>query len=125
MRARSPASPISGSRSPMNPHSIGRSSRSRNALSLPATRARRRPAALDRATRDDIPITSTLGRHKNDQMLSFYMQSPGGFDVEIGTGGLRVGTDWVAHEFCEGDVWGHQGLTAEAILKSTLRNEIP
>ncbi len=75
-------------------------------------------AALDRVLDAEIPITSTLGRHKNDRMLSFYFESPSGFDVEIGTGGLRVGDDWVAHEFCEGDVWGHRGLTADAIAAS-------
>jgi 3,4-dihydroxy-9,10-secoandrosta-1,3,5(10)-triene-9,17-dione 4,5-dioxygenase len=79
--------------------------------------------ALDRAKAAGIPITSTLGRHKNDHMLSFYMQSPAGFDVEIGTGGRLCGDDWLAHEFCEGDIWGHEGLTAEAILEATLERE--
>ena len=71
--------------------------------------------ALDRATNAGLPITTSLGRHANDRMLSFYMKSPFGFDVEIGTGGLLVGDDWTPNEFVEGDVWGHRGLTAEAI----------
>jgi 3,4-dihydroxy-9,10-secoandrosta-1,3,5(10)-triene-9,17-dione 4,5-dioxygenase len=74
--------------------------------------------ALDRALAAGVPITSTLGRHKNDRMVSFYMRSPGGFDVEIGWDGLLVGEDWVQNEFCEGDTWGHRGLTAEAIKAS-------
>jgi 3,4-dihydroxy-9,10-secoandrosta-1,3,5(10)-triene-9,17-dione 4,5-dioxygenase len=48
-------------------------------------------------------------------MLSFYMQSPLGFDVEIGCEGSMVDDDWTAREFCEGDIWGHHGLTADAI----------
>ena len=60
-----------------------------------------------------------LGRHKNDQMLSFHTRSPAGCDVEIGTGGLLCGEDWLAVEFCESDVGGHEDLTAEAIVEST------
>lgn len=71
--------------------------------------------ALDRVMKAALPISSTLGRHKNDRMLSFYVRSPDGFDLELGAEGLQVGEDWVAHAFCEGDVWGHHGLTAEAI----------
>ena len=78
---------------------------------------------LDRAKAAGVRITSTLGRHKNDHMLSFYMESPAGFDVEIGTGGLLCGDDWLAHEFCEGDIWGHEGLTADEILQATLERE--
>jgi 3,4-dihydroxy-9,10-secoandrosta-1,3,5(10)-triene-9,17-dione 4,5-dioxygenase len=70
---------------------------------------------LERAEAAGILITSTLGRHANDRMLSFYMRSPFGFDVEIGCGAIRVGGDWTPREFVEGDVWGHKGLTAEAI----------
>lgn len=74
--------------------------------------------ALDRAMNRGTTISSTLGRHINDNMLSFYMESPLGFDVEIGCDGMLVEDDWTAREFCEGDVWGHRGLTAEAIQKA-------
>lgn len=70
---------------------------------------------LDRVQRAGYPITSTLGRHANDNMLSFYMRGPSGFDVEIGCEGLLIDESWVPNQFCEGDVWGHQGLTAESI----------
>lgn len=65
-----------------------------------------------------IKVTSTLGRHINDGMLSFYMASPFGFEVEIGFDGLEVTKDWMARQFCEGDIWGHRGLTAENIQES-------
>ena len=42
---------------------------------------------LDRARRHKVPMSATLGRHVNDLMLSFYMKTPGGFDVEFGTEG--------------------------------------
>ncbi len=65
-----------------------------------------------------ITVTSTLGRHINDNILSFYMQSPFGFEVEIGWDAVEVGDDWLPREFCEGDIWGHKGLDPETIKKS-------
>jgi 3,4-dihydroxy-9,10-secoandrosta-1,3,5(10)-triene-9,17-dione 4,5-dioxygenase len=73
--------------------------------------------ALDRARRAGIEITSSLGRHRNDGMLSFYMRSPGGFDIEVGCDGLLLDDSWSANEFCEGDVWGHDGLV-EAVQRA-------
>lgn len=66
--------------------------------------------AHDRAHKAGIPITASLGRHRNDQMYSFYMRSPFGFGVEIGCEGLLIDEDWRVNEFCEGDIWGHQGI---------------
>lgn len=73
--------------------------------------------ALDRVQKAGYRITSTLGRHVNDNMLSFYFRSPSGFDVEIGCDGLLIDENWTPNQFCEGDVWGHQGLTPEAIAE--------
>ncbi len=71
---------------------------------------------LDRALARDVPISSSLGRHRNDETLSFYMQGPSGFDVEIGWDGLLIGDDWTENEFSGGgDLWGHHGLDAEAL----------
>lgn len=67
--------------------------------------------ALDRARDAGVSITSELGRHRNDENVSFYMQGPSGFQVEIGWGGVLVGDDWVENEFTGGgDLWGHAGL---------------
>ncbi len=44
----------------------------------------------------------------NDQMVSFYVKSPGGFDVEFGTEGLQVDdARWVARESTAVSYWGH------------------
>jgi 3,4-dihydroxy-9,10-secoandrosta-1,3,5(10)-triene-9,17-dione 4,5-dioxygenase len=41
-------------------------------------------------------------------MLSFYMKTPGGFDVEFGCEGLEVEDDrWVARESTAISLWGH------------------
>ncbi|MEE2665013.1 MAG: VOC family protein [Myxococcota bacterium] len=72
--------------------------------------------ALDRALAEQVAITSSLGRHRNDKTVSFYMRGPSGFDIEIGWDGVLVGDDWVEHEFAGGgDDWGHRGLTAESL----------
>ncbi len=63
---------------------------------------------LDRALRRKVPMSATLGRHVNDKMLSFYMKTPGGFDIEFGCEGLEVtDDDWVARESTAISLWGH------------------
>ena len=67
-------------------------------------------ACLDRVNSRGIHIFSTLGRHSNDRMLSFYMMSPSGFAMEYGCHGRLL--DW--HSFKptittgRGSLWGHQ-----------------
>ena len=63
---------------------------------------------LDRARKHEAKMVATLGRHINDDMVSFYMETPGGFALEYGCGGKQV--DWrnhVAFETTRGDDWGH------------------
>ncbi len=67
--------------------------------------------AWDRANAAKVPISAALGRHRNDGMFSFYMQSPLGFHVEIGCQGRRLDASWKAEPFL-GDIWGHEGLAA-------------
>lgn len=64
--------------------------------------------ALYRCQDAGIHLSFTLGRHSNDEMLSFYPLSPSGFDVEYGYGGLEVDDEsWhvVSHEV--NSAWGH------------------
>ncbi|WP_327252206.1 VOC family protein [Streptomyces sp. NBC_01244] len=64
---------------------------------------------LDRMNKAGIPIASTLGRHSNDHMVSFYAQAPGGFQVEYGWDGLLVDpATWTAKEITADSFWGHQ-----------------
>ncbi|MEM0954008.1 MAG: VOC family protein [Pseudomonadota bacterium] len=64
---------------------------------------------LDRVLARNIPVTSTLGRHSNDRMLSFYMATPGGFALEYGCEGLQM--DWEGYTPTVSalpSVWGHE-----------------
>ena len=64
--------------------------------------------ALDRCARRGAPLSASLGRHANDLMVSFYVRTPGGFDIEYGTDG-RVVDDatWVSRETTAVSLWGH------------------
>lgn len=57
-------------------------------------------------------IATTLGRHPNDLMTSFYLRSPAGFMVEYGWGGREVDdATWEPEEVTVGpSLWGHDRL---------------
>jgi 2,3-dihydroxybiphenyl 1,2-dioxygenase len=64
--------------------------------------------ALDRVAQKGFSLSSTLGRHTNDKMVSFYVRAPGGWDVEFGTDGLKVDeTYYTAEEITADSYWGH------------------
>lgn len=62
----------------------------------------------DRMRRHRIPESATLGRHINDQTFGFYMQTPGGFDFEIGADPLVIDPgSWVPTAHLKPSEWGH------------------
>ena len=64
--------------------------------------------ALDRCTRRGATVSGSLGRHANDLMVSFYVRTPGGFDVEYGTDGRLVDdATWISRENTAVSLWGH------------------
>ncbi len=68
-------------------------------------------AAFDRAWAAELPIPNGLGRHDNDGMFSFYLQTPAGFQIELGYGAREVGDDWDDNRLYNRiSAWGHQPL---------------
>jgi 3,4-dihydroxy-9,10-secoandrosta-1,3,5(10)-triene-9,17-dione 4,5-dioxygenase len=64
--------------------------------------------AMDRCARRGAKLSATLGRHANDRMVSCYLQTPGGFDIEYGTDGLLVDdATWVSRQTTAISLWGH------------------
>jgi 3,4-dihydroxy-9,10-secoandrosta-1,3,5(10)-triene-9,17-dione 4,5-dioxygenase len=64
--------------------------------------------AQDRCARRGAPLSASLGRHANDLMVSFYVQTPGGFDIEYGTDGRLVDdASWISRETTAVSLWGH------------------
>ena len=65
--------------------------------------------AYYRAKAAGAHISSTLGEHANDRMFSFYVRSPGGFDIEFGCNGWQV--DWATYVPTISTIdslWGHE-----------------
>lgn len=67
-------------------------------------------SAYDAAQDLGVTITMSLGQHTNDLMTSFYSKTPGGFDMEYGTGGLLIedADNWQVKEFDAVSFWGHR-----------------
>tara|TARA_R110002072_G_scaffold113986_4_gene243894 strand:+ start:12737 stop:13615 length:879 start_codon:yes stop_codon:yes gene_type:complete len=65
---------------------------------------------LDRANAESTPISSSIGCHTNDKMVSFYMKTPSGFDIEYGFGGIEIDDDtWQTTTYDKPSIWGHKG----------------
>ena len=68
-------------------------------------------AAFDRAWAAELPIPNGLGRHDNDGMFSFYLQTPAGFQIEFGHGARVVDEGWNDdRKYDRISAWGHQPL---------------
>jgi 3,4-dihydroxy-9,10-secoandrosta-1,3,5(10)-triene-9,17-dione 4,5-dioxygenase len=64
--------------------------------------------ALDVARQRGDEIRMGLGMHPNDQMVSFYVNTPSGFAVEYGWNGRLVDdASWTAGHYERASVWGH------------------
>ena len=57
----------------------------------------------------DVKQTMTIGKHSNDEMISFYVSTPSGFDLEVGCGGIPVYDDeWRVTHHKVISMWGHK-----------------
>ncbi|MDJ0407797.1 VOC family protein [Rhodococcus erythropolis] len=73
--------------------------------------------AYDKVQKGAAEVTQTLGRHSNDQMLSFYMRSPSNFEIEFGTQGLEVDdASWSVKRFDRPSIWGHEVLGTGPVI---------
>lgn len=62
----------------------------------------------DRMRQAKVPESATLGCHVNDRTFGFYMQTPAGFDLEIGCDPLVIDpATWVPTAHCRPSEWGH------------------
>ena len=70
--------------------------------------------AMDRCLDGLAPMTVSIGRHWNDQMISFYLRTPSGFDIEYGFGGRKVATEHWSRGESGGSglmsTWGHRRI---------------
>lgn len=72
-------------------------------------------STYDLCQEKNVALAATMGRHSNDRMLSFYMVSPSGFEVEYGFGGRLVDdSTWVIQHHKTSSLWGHKRSPAPA-----------
>jgi 2,3-dihydroxybiphenyl 1,2-dioxygenase len=65
--------------------------------------------ARDRCLAAGQPVHMDIGQHPNDKMISFYGQTPSGFFVEFGWGGVKVDpATWQATTYDRLSSWGHR-----------------
>ncbi|XVV15142.1 VOC family protein [Actinoplanes sp. CA-131856] len=65
--------------------------------------------AYDNVLDGAAPIASTFGKHVNDEMLSFYVTTPSGFQIEYGYGGLLIDdATWTPARYEKPSYWGHR-----------------
>lgn len=65
--------------------------------------------AYDRCQAGKHRISASLGRHSNDCMFSFYVQTPAGFDLELGCDGLMPDwSTWAPTRNLAPSLWGHK-----------------
>lgn len=65
-------------------------------------------ALMDRVRQHEVKVITPLGKHTNDQMVSTYVESPAGFAIEYGFGGLQC--DWqrfTPTRSAKPSLWGH------------------
>ena len=64
----------------------------------------------DRVVNSGMTVWNALGRHPNDRMLSFYAETPSGFQFEFGWGGLEIEDDetWETYVYDRISDWGHE-----------------
>ncbi len=66
--------------------------------------------AYDIVNERDLPVAMSLGRHTNDEMFSFYVRTPSGFEVEYGSGGrlIDASAPWEPTTYDATSTWGHK-----------------
>ena len=64
--------------------------------------------AVDRCKKAGTTISINMGRHSNDLMVSSYIKTPSGFDIEYGWDGWQI--DWSTYIPTKSEIfslWGH------------------
>lgn len=67
--------------------------------------------ALDRLRDGGFRIVNELGRHNNDHMISFYVRTPSGIELEYGSDGILIDDQtWTFKAYEGATIWGHRKI---------------
>jgi 3,4-dihydroxy-9,10-secoandrosta-1,3,5(10)-triene-9,17-dione 4,5-dioxygenase len=66
--------------------------------------------AIDAMNAHGAREKATLGKHTNDKMISFYVETPSKTQIEYGTGGILIEDEdtWVPTYYTSAHYWGHE-----------------
>jgi len=64
--------------------------------------------AWDKVLAGAAPVAASFGKHSNDEMLSFYVKTPSGFQVEYGFGGRLLDAGYTPTRYDVASYWGHK-----------------
>lgn len=79
----------------------------------------------DAALLEPDRVVSTLGRHSNDHMLSFYSRTPSGFMMETGWAGRLIDVDtWEEERIVSPSLWGHERKWLPEAARQAIRQEM-
>jgi 2,3-dihydroxybiphenyl 1,2-dioxygenase len=64
-------------------------------------------------------IANAIGQHPNDRELSFYVESPSGFEIELGWNPIVVQDEhaWQATRYRGISLWGHQPMNLDPVTR--------
>jgi 3,4-dihydroxy-9,10-secoandrosta-1,3,5(10)-triene-9,17-dione 4,5-dioxygenase len=75
--------------------------------------------AYDRMKAMGYPESASLGQHLNDETVGFYVQTPGGFDLEIGCDSLVIDPEsWEVTKHIGISIWGHEWAWQKAMAEA-------
>lgn len=71
--------------------------------------------AYDRCVKAGYSMANELGHHPNDNVFSFYVNTPSGFAIEFGWGGIVIDDEsWRVNSYTQLSDWGHKRNAAPA-----------
>jgi hypothetical protein len=68
--------------------------------------------AYDPVQEPQVPVWPTLGRHQ-DRLVSLFVRSPNGVDIEFSVGGWQLGDEFVQRDQSNSEPSRHQQLVPE------------
>lgn len=75
--------------------------------------------AYDRMKAHGYAESASLGQHYNDETVGFYVQTPGGFDLELGCDSLVIDpASWEVTRHIGISIWGHEWAWQKAMKES-------
>jgi 3,4-dihydroxy-9,10-secoandrosta-1,3,5(10)-triene-9,17-dione 4,5-dioxygenase len=78
--------------------------------------------AHDRMKAHGYAESASLGQHYNDETVGFYVQTPSGFDLELGCDSLVIDpSNWAVTQHKGISIWGHEWAWQKAMKEAQMQ----